>query len=152
MTTSVTRPFGPAALLAAGLLLTGAAARADGPADTLMQAGVVATWAQDCGKPRSRENPHVSYLIEAGTAYYQTDGGPAGQLKVRIVRAERKPGRVLVEWQNGLVLETVQETDRIRGWQSVQADGTALIRDGIMLRLSQPTPWLYRCALGAPLS
>jgi hypothetical protein len=112
-------------------------------------------WAVECSRPASPINEHSLFsLTSVGMAWVLNDFGPDYDGMVyRIVDAKRVAAdklslRQVLATDDSVVLDMVimKDSERIRIWSSQTADGSVLVRDGMIASGSdQRTRWAGRC-------
>lgn len=136
-------------------LLSAASAVAGRDDDAVIKFGLLGTWAVDCAKPPSPDNPHTSIAASwAGHPRQTTDIGtgytqPVELRNVRIIATDRLALLVVYvglaeEPSFQVILARVGA--RFRSHESVRRDGVALIREGRFVDTGDPTPLFERCS------
>ncbi len=135
-----------------GLVVAPSGAVAQSNADIAQGWGLLGTWRLDCGRPRSRENPDLKYVVRGGKLFHDRDFGDATDSQPVIAATPRPDNALeLVVRFNGFsqtrqfifvhgdsgTLRTVYNRDVDSGSQS--------ITDGKFTANGEPAPWQYHC-------
>lgn len=129
----------------------------DSPADTVFrEVGMFGTWAADCGRPASLDNPHVSVTSpSAGLVLENNDIGPEYDAnRYSVLGARHLPGRLIEvnvifrpgaagEEHQTLVFEMGQGTRRTI-FNRVDG-GEVRVKNGIVTSSGIKTPVLRKC-------
>jgi hypothetical protein len=141
-----------AAAAAIALLTLSPAAQAQSVGDVLADVGLFGTWASDCRHPPSGFIPFSTYSLAADGRVIRTlrrgdDSDHSGDFIIPWARriapdqvAMRMEGRdvtydIILQIENG----------QFRAYQSQTADGTVMVKDGIVLIDHQPAIWQKKC-------
>ena len=134
------------------LAMSTAIARAETVSSVLEDIGLIGVWSADCNQPASPSVPRSIYVaLPGGAAISHLRIGP--EENPRFDYTISSVGRIAanrIQMHLGnddaafdLILEV--QGDRYRSFRSVQADGTALIENGIVIALGRETIWQQRC-------
>ena len=146
-------------LVAFALLLPGAVLAQERPWPVLERMGVTGTWSVSCSAGASKTNTVSTYYTEKqGLVRRRYDRGPEAQaLNVTIDAAQQLgPTRLRMRqrqddpnWgaSNGVVFDMVAEIagGRIRLISMTRGDGTAIVKDGIVVATGKPSPDVEKC-------
>jgi hypothetical protein len=146
-------PRSGVALTLAGLLAVPSAAAAQNQAEVASRWGLIGTWAVDCRKPASDDNPHLTYVIRrAGEVTYERDFGARRDVnRVEQLRVGADGGLELVLaypqlTQTRRILLVMGGDGRTRATANSNPDGSnASITDGKFTVNGQETPWQTHC-------
>jgi len=145
-----------AAALSALLLIAPASARAQTPANMMAEIGMLGTWAADCNRSPSGNNPYV--IFERGpdgaSAQYRVtfDKGNSTTRSVDNVRVVGA-GTIAMRFttmtgaSTGLAFDItmLKEPTRYKVIGSVGSDGKVYIKDGIVVASGATNPWQNKC-------
>lgn len=136
--------------LALALLLVAPAAAS--PRDVLDDFGFFGEWAVDCAQPASVDNPHRdAYLNERREPVFTETLDPEAQgntYAIVAARAGKSSLRIKVRLNETVTqsLRLVRRGERIRTVTNRSLpDGRLLVKNGIVVSIGAPTPWLTRC-------
>lgn len=113
--------------------------------------GLFATWAQDCGKPPSKENIHSRFERKDGQVVNVHDAGPDYVEQTLVVRSAKSAGADLLTLttvnaagkQTDITMRRVG--DRMQVWSVLGTDGFAPVKDGKYIVNDAPIAALSRC-------
>jgi len=114
--------------------------------------GLLGTWRLECGKPTSRENPDLKYVVRDGKLFHDRDFGDTTDSQPVIV-ATRRPDdslELVVRFdgfhQTRQFIFVHGRNDSLRAINNRDVDsGELSIRDGKFTASGEPTPWQFRC-------
>lgn len=124
-------------------------------ADVAQQFGLLGSWAADCTQPAAPGNPFQVFALAPDGSILRTlnmgDGnalnGASSLHNLRLV-GDDKMAATWVRASDGAVTTTTAQRsgNKNRGWESVTADGTAVIQNGLFTNSGKPTPWFEKCS------
>jgi hypothetical protein len=109
------------------------------------------TWAADCTKPASRQNPHVVYrLVEAGRLQRETmiEPGKNFDVSVAVSVVESSPGELTMAWktgEGGITNRISVQQGQMQVLDSIRESGEKLILNGRRTRDNSEAPRFKRC-------
>jgi hypothetical protein len=110
------------------------------------------TWAADCGKPASRQNPHVVYrILDADRVQRETMIEPGKTFDVSITLSVVEPtaGELVMAWKTseGGITNRVQVLqNQMQTMDSTRDNGEKLSVNGRRLRDNSETPRFKKCS------
>ena len=149
-----------AGIMALFLLSAVPAAADDNPTwSALTSAGLNGTWAPVCSAAASPGNPKLTFYLGANNRVLRSfDRGPgAANLNVDVDSAHLVSSTTLQarirnddpNWNeyNGATVDVVVEIvgNKMHSLQSVGIDGTQWIKDGVVVKSGNPSPFLEKC-------
>jgi hypothetical protein len=151
-------------MIAAALVLSSSAARAETPWNVFKKFGMTGNWSADCSAAPSGTNFWMTYKKgPEGKVYRPLDRGDGDTLAATIDSAEILADTTTMRasfrnddpsWgdTNGTVANILIEKKdgRIRTLDSKGADGKEYIKDGIVISSGHPIPWLEKCKGSKP--
>jgi hypothetical protein len=147
-------PRSGVALTLAGLLAVPSAVAAQNQAEVASRWGLIGTWAIDCRKPASDDNPHLTYVIRrAGEVTYERDFGGDRRDVNRVEQLEMAAGgglELVVSYpdltQTRRHILMMGRDGRTRATSNSNPDGSEpSIREGKYTGSGEETPWQTRC-------
>jgi len=145
-------------VLAALLSLLSSAAFAETAWDVIGRFGWTGSWSLSCSELPSPTNAWLKFYRDAnGVARRSLDRGNGPELTIvidsaQIITATTMAARLRNDdssWgtNNGVYVDAilVKENGRIRAISSKKADGTEVIKDGIIISSGKPSPWTEKC-------
>lgn len=142
----------PAAMLVlAATMLAASGARADADSDTLVEFGLVGSWAADCNAPPSRANPYQLFVpSESGPPLRRLivgDGINDSTVALRKVERVANDQLAFSFDQNGVTVDIIilKAGARVRPLESATGDGRVLVSAGIVKRTGEMTVWIGQC-------
>jgi hypothetical protein len=138
-------------LLALLGLIWSAPAAAQSAKSVLEEAGFVGTWAPQCEDEPALGNGHQVFEIQSsGFAQVRVRFGKGYENLIYVIREIRRlPGdqiwirtRFKSEERELIML---REGNRLRTMSNRRADGTFVVKDGILVTNGGETPWITRC-------
>jgi hypothetical protein len=129
------------------------ALRAETVAVAFESFGLAGTWAPECGEAPSPLHPHAIYSLAAsGEGRIVYKAGPAApESAYAVTSGERVASDKMLlheEWLHDRSrLDVTLRTYRgkLKVWQSRDADGKVLVKDGIVAATGYVSPWMTRC-------
>jgi hypothetical protein len=141
-----------ALLMFAAVMLAAPAARAGTDSDTLVEFGLVGSWAADCNAPPSRTNPYQSFVPSPGGPPLRRlsfgDGTNDSTVALRQIALVARDQLAFSFDQHGVIVNIIllKLNARVRPLESATADGRVLVTAGIVKRTGEMTVWLHQCA------
>jgi len=136
----------------AGLVAAPSTALAQSNAEMARSWGLLGSWRLDCGKPTSRENPDLKYVLHDGKLFHDRDFGD-GRDSQPVIVAMRRPDdslELVVRFdgfrQTRQFIFEHGPNDSLRAVYNRDVDsGSLSIRDGKFTSSGEPAPWQFRC-------
>jgi hypothetical protein len=133
--------------------LAPAAALADGSVGPVRAFGLLGTWALDCGRPVSSENPRVRYAVTGDPANvihtFRVSDADQGPGETAVYAEIAAPDRLfLVLHRDGVptLASVIRRTgDTIQVTDSLNSAGRHLILGGTVAATNKPSPVYRRC-------
>jgi hypothetical protein len=114
--------------------------------------GLLGTWRTDCGRPKSRENPDLKYVLHGDRLFHDRDFGDTTDSQPVIVATSQDDGSLELVVNFNAFKQTRQfifvhgPNNALRAVYNRDVDsGSLSIRDGKFVSNGEPTPWQYRC-------
>jgi hypothetical protein len=110
------------------------------------------TWAADCGKPASRQNPHVVYrVLDEDRVQRETmiEPGRNFDVSTTISVVETTPGEVVMAWktsEGGITNRVQVQQDQMQTMDSTRDNGEKLSVNGRRPRDNSETPRFKKCS------
>ena len=146
-----------AALFVVGLATAALALPATAAAsatDIFQKHGLFGTWAVDCARPPSVDNPHVVYRLADGNRVQRQisiEAGKIVELSAIESAAESGPAELIVSWQTsegGITNRILLRDNRMQVLDSTRSDGQKLVVAGRRVRDDTEAPRFERCSIG----
>jgi hypothetical protein len=124
--------------------------------DIVDRHGLAGTWARDCTKPVSRQNPHIVYgLIDAGRLQRETmiEPGKNFDVSVAVSVVESSPGELIMVWETGeggITNRVIVQPGQMQVMDSTRASGEKITVNGRRTRDNTESPRYKRCRTAAP--
>ena len=119
--------------------------------DIVDRHGLAGTWAPNCTKPVSRENPHVVYrLIDAGRLQRETmiEPGKTFDRSVAVSVVESSPAELIMAWntsEGGITNRVSVQPGQMQVMDSTRSSGEKITVDGQRTRDNSESPRYMRC-------
>ena len=119
--------------------------------DLFERYNLAGTWAADCTKPASRQNPHVVYrLVDAGRLQRETmiEPGKSFDVSVAVSVVESSPGELTMAWktgEGGITNRISIQQGQMQALDSTRESGEKLIVNGRRTRDNSEAPRFRRC-------
>jgi hypothetical protein len=138
-------------LLSFGVALASAAAAAQSMTATLTAFGFYGKWAMDCSAPAAPNNivRTVSAPGLEPVRWNESAGQSGSRYLVKAVKVVDANTIVIRIQLNDDIIEdlTMAKRDgRLRTMVNQKSTGETLVRDGVILSVNRPTPWLNKCS------
>lgn len=128
------------------------AAQAQSASSVLREFGFLGDWSVDCRKPPGPDNSRrKAVAARRGAVTFVEDLGEDYLANKYVVRSARRIAGDKVAMRvelNGEITQditVVKQGGRLRTTDNVNADGKALVKDGVVLSTSGETPWMQKC-------
>jgi hypothetical protein len=119
--------------------------------DIVDRHGLAGTWAPDCTKPASRQNPHVVYrLVDAGRLQREITIAPGEIFDVSIAVSvvESNPDELIMVWETregGMTNRVSVQPGQMQLMESTRDSGEKLTVNGRRTRDNSESPRYKRC-------
>ncbi|HKY87255.1 MAG TPA: hypothetical protein VJL90_10885 [Pseudorhodoplanes sp.] len=122
-------------------------------ADIVRKYGLIGTWAPDCAKQATRQNPHVVYrLLDPDRLQRDIMIAPDTNFDVSVVLSivEIGPGELLIAWktgEGGITNRVRADPGQMQVLDSTRDSGEKLVVNGRGPRDDKPSPRFNKCSL-----
>jgi hypothetical protein len=142
----------PALALVTAVLLFAPEGRAESVQHIFEKYGLAGTWAPDCTKAASRQNPHVVYRLPGPDRLEREtmiEPGRSFDVSVALSAVESSPGELTIAWktsEGGITNRISVQQGLMQALDSIRESGEKLIVNGRRTRDNTESPRFKRCS------